>query len=161
EQFNPIIDKETRKDFITEMAHGNKIGDSFVFSGVCTAMLTVKSKVVTAGMFRVFGEATAELSIVATSEPYKQKGYFSVLFKCIEKLLSYLCIKKIVIPASVDAESMWKEKFGFENMTTEQLEEYRKTQPSMMAFMGTSLLVKEVPTGQRTFRNLKTFRLEK
>ncbi|GJX56347.1 increased DNA methylation 1 [Tanacetum coccineum] len=161
EQFNPIIDKETRKDFITEMAHGNNIGDSFEFSGVCTAMITVKAKVVTAGMFRVFGEATAELSIVATSEPYKQKGYFSVLFKCIEKLLSYLCIKKIVIPASVDAESMWKEKFGFENMTTEQLEEYRKTQPSMMAFMGTSLLVKEGPTGQRTFRNLKTFRLEK
>ncbi|GKD11927.1 hypothetical protein Tco_1196334 [Tanacetum coccineum] len=40
---------------------------------VCIAMLTVKSKFVTAGMFRVFGEETAELSIVATSEPYKQK----------------------------------------------------------------------------------------
>ncbi|GJV09437.1 hypothetical protein Tco_1347093 [Tanacetum coccineum] len=40
---------------------------------VCTVMLTVKSEFVTAGMFRVFGEETAELSIVAISEPYKQK----------------------------------------------------------------------------------------
>ncbi|GJW58692.1 hypothetical protein Tco_0105423 [Tanacetum coccineum] len=40
---------------------------------VCTVMLTVKSEFVTVGMFRVFGEETAELSIVAISEPYKQK----------------------------------------------------------------------------------------
>ncbi|GJS21503.1 hypothetical protein Tco_0450135 [Tanacetum coccineum] len=40
---------------------------------ICTAMLTIKSKFVTASMFRVFGEETAELLIVATSEPYKQK----------------------------------------------------------------------------------------
>ncbi|PWA71086.1 Zinc finger, FYVE/PHD-type [Artemisia annua] len=140
EQFKPIIDKETRRDFITRMAHG--------------------SKVVTAGMFRVFGDATAELSIVATSEPYKQKGYFNVLFSCIEKLLSYLCIKKIVLPASVGAKTMWIEKFGFKNMTTGQMEEYRKTQPSMLVFAGTSLLEKGVPIGQRTFRNLRTFKLK-
>ncbi|PWA78440.1 Zinc finger, FYVE/PHD-type [Artemisia annua] len=139
EQFKPIIDKETKRDFITKMANG--------------------CKVVTAGMFRVFGEATAELSIVATSEPYKRKGYFNVLFSCIEKLLSYLCIKKIVLPASVDAKTMWIEKFGFKNLTTGQMEEYRKTQPSMVAFTGTSLLEKGVPIGQTTFRNFRTFKL--
>lgn len=160
EQFNPIIDKETKRDFITRMAHGSKIGESVVFEGVYTAMLTVKSKVVTAGMFRVFGEATAELSMVATSEPYKQKGYFNVLFSCIEKLLSYLCIKKIVLPATVHAKTMWIEKFGFKNLTTEQMEEYRKTQPSMVAFTGTSLLEKGVPIGQRTFRDLRSFKLK-
>ncbi|GJZ93597.1 hypothetical protein Tco_0665800 [Tanacetum coccineum] len=40
---------------------------------ICTAMLTIKSKFVTVSMFRVFGEETAELLIVTTSEPYKQK----------------------------------------------------------------------------------------
>ncbi|PWA83420.1 zinc finger, FYVE/PHD-type [Artemisia annua] len=160
EQFKPIIDKETRRNFIIRMAHGSHIGERVFFEGVYTAMLTVDSKVVTAGMFRVFGDATAELSIVATSEPYKQKGYFNVLFSCIEKLLSYLCIKKIVLPASVGAKTMWIEKFGFKNMTTGQMEEYRKTQPSMLAFGGTSLLEKGVPIGQRTFRNLRTFKLK-
>ncbi|GKE90023.1 15-cis-phytoene desaturase, chloroplastic/chromoplastic, partial [Tanacetum coccineum] len=51
----------------------NNIGDSFEFSRVCIVMLTVKSEFVTAGMFRVFGEEIVELSIVAISEPYKQK----------------------------------------------------------------------------------------
>nr|GEU86331.1 putative reverse transcriptase domain-containing protein [Tanacetum cinerariifolium] len=111
---SPLLIEEQEGTSLQEWNHIDRgtRSDSFVFSGVYTAMLTVKSEVVTAGMFRVFGEATAELSIVATSEPYKQKGYFNVLFNCIEKLLSYLCIKKIVIPTSVDAESMWKEKFA-------------------------------------------------
>ncbi|GKA10959.1 hypothetical protein Tco_0690392 [Tanacetum coccineum] len=63
----------TLKSYSRKHTYMNNIGDSFEFSRVCTAMLTIKSKFVTAGMFRVFGEETAELLIVATSEPYKQK----------------------------------------------------------------------------------------
>nr|GEW20056.1 hypothetical protein [Tanacetum cinerariifolium] len=96
----PLLIKKQERASLQKWHTGTILG-SFELSGVCTAMLTVKSKVVTAGMFRVFGEATVELSIVATSEPYKQKGYFSVLFKCIEKLLSCASKRLLSQPLSM------------------------------------------------------------
>ncbi|KAC9968855.1 hypothetical protein E3N88_45017 [Mikania micrantha] len=45
------------------------------------------------------GEDIAELPIVATSKCNQGKGYFQLLFTCIERLLSSMKIKKIVLPA--------------------------------------------------------------
>ncbi|KAI7751516.1 hypothetical protein M8C21_022428, partial [Ambrosia artemisiifolia] len=78
--FNPIIDSVTGEDFIPSMAYG--------------------SKVITAGMFRVFGREFAELPIVATSRPNQGK----------------LKVKKLVIPAADNAKGMWTKKFGFKKV---------------------------------------------
>nr|GEU97701.1 increased DNA methylation 1-like [Tanacetum cinerariifolium] len=75
--FKPIIDPVTRSDFIESMAYGMEMGGSTMngsdFSGVYCALLTINSKAVTAGLFRVFGRNIAELSIVATSKSYQRK----------------------------------------------------------------------------------------
>lgn len=49
------------------------------------------------------------------------QGYFQILFSCIEKLLSFLNVKSLVLPAAEEAESIWTDKFGFERMKPEQV----------------------------------------
>lgn len=127
------------------------------FSGVYCALLTLNSKAVTAGLFRVFGRNIAELSIVATSKLYQGKGYFNIFFNCFERLLSRLDIKKLLIPASEEAKLMWTQKYGFRDVTRVQLMKYRQTQPSMVEFQGTSLLEKEVPKRETTFEDNVSF----
>ncbi|KAJ0476673.1 putative histone acetyltransferase chromatin regulator PHD family [Helianthus annuus] len=156
--FNPIVDSVTGKDFIESMTYGKSI-DASDFAGVHCAMLTTGSKVVTAGLFRVFGHDIVELPIVATSQTYQGKGYFKLFFTCFEKLLSFLMIKKLVVPAAEDTKAMWTNKFGFRRVTASEQSEYRKKQTSMVAFTGTSLLEKAVPEGLVTFEDNPFFDL--
>ncbi|KVH99943.1 Zinc finger, FYVE/PHD-type [Cynara cardunculus var. scolymus] len=75
-------------------------------------------------------------------------GYFQLLFTCIERLLSSLKIKKIVLPAAEEAKSIWTKKFGFQTIAPEQLGDMRQTCSAMMTFKGTSMLQKEVPEAE-------------
>ncbi|KAG4914946.1 hypothetical protein JHK87_052503 [Glycine soja] len=76
--------------------------------------------VVSAGLLRIFGRNVAELPLVATSRAHQGKGYFEVLFSCIERLLSSLNVEKLVLPAAGDAESIWTMKLGFRKMSEDQ-----------------------------------------
>ncbi|KAF5784098.1 putative histone acetyltransferase chromatin regulator PHD family [Helianthus annuus] len=143
EGFDPIVDATSGRDFIPSMVYGRKIW-SQDFAGMLCAILTVDSKVVTAGTLRVFGEDLAELPIVATSKCNQGKGYFQLLFTCIERLLSSLKVKKIVLPAAEEAKSIWTNKFGFETILPDQLNELRQSCSAMMTFQGTSMLQKEI-----------------
>lgn len=101
------------------------------------------------------------------------QGYFQLLFSCIEKLLSFLRVKSIVLPAAEEAESIWTDKFGFKKIDPElvcrwwifmyayvfravhlfsdteitsiQLSIYRKRCSQLVTFKGTSMLQKRVP----------------
>ncbi|KAL7618973.1 hypothetical protein Lser_V15G03704 [Lactuca serriola] len=99
--FKHIVDSITGSDFI----HGQTMGDSN-FTSVHCAMLTIESKVVTAGMFHVFGEDVAELPMVAISETNRWKvWYCQVFFNCFERLLRYPKVKKMVVPVAKDVKS--------------------------------------------------------
>ncbi|MBA0706778.1 hypothetical protein Golax_018867 [Gossypium laxum] len=118
------------------------------YGGMYCAVLTINSFVVSAGIIRVFGQEIAEIPLVATSMANHGKGYFQLLFSCIEKLLAFLNVKNIVLPAAEEAESIWTDKFGFKKLRPDQLSEYRKSCCQMVIFQGTSMLQKEVPTDQ-------------
>ncbi|KAG5556783.1 hypothetical protein RHGRI_007146 [Rhododendron griersonianum] len=142
--FDPIVDSATGRDFIPSMVYGRNIRGQD-FAGMYCAVLTLNSRVVSAGIFRVFGQEIAELPLVATSSDNQGKGYFQVLFSCIERLLAFLNVKWLVLPAAHEAESIWTQKFGFERMPVEQLSNFRKTCWQMLTFTGTSMLQKMVP----------------
>ncbi|KAL7247969.1 hypothetical protein ACSBR2_002799 [Camellia fascicularis] len=142
--FDPIVDSATGRDFIPSMVYGRNIRGQD-FGGMYCAVLTINSSVVSAGIFRVFGQEIAELPLVATSNGNQGKGYFQILFSCIEKLLAFLNVKSLVLPAAEEAESIWTQKFGFEKMSPEQLSDYRKTCWQMLTFQGTAMLQKRVP----------------
>ncbi|KAL8089919.1 uncharacterized protein LOC141697116 [Apium graveolens] len=143
EQFNPIANSNTRDlDFIPRMVYGGRAGDQ-EFGGMYCAILTVNSSVVSAGLFRIFGQEVAELPLVATGSNYQGLGYFQSLFSCIENLLGSLNVKTLVLPSADEAKSIWTKKFGFEKIDQEQLKTYREHH-QMMVFQGTSMLQKPV-----------------
>ncbi|CAJ2635875.1 unnamed protein product [Trifolium pratense] len=83
-------------------------------------VLIVNSVIVSARLLRIFGCNIVELLLVATSREHQGKGYFQVLFSCIERLLSSLNVEKLVLPAVGDAESIWTKKLGFHKMSEDQ-----------------------------------------
>jgi N-acetylglutamate synthase-like GNAT family acetyltransferase len=83
--------------------------------------LLYSATVVSAGLLRVFGREVAELPLVATRMCSREKGYFQLLFSCIEKLLSSLNVESIVVPAAEEAEPLWMNKFGFRKLAPEQV----------------------------------------
>ncbi|XP_039003037.1 uncharacterized protein LOC120129648 [Hibiscus syriacus] len=144
ERFDPISDSGSSKgDLIPSMVYG-KTFKGQDFSGMYCAILTVNQVVVSAGIFRIFGQQVAEIPLVATSSESQGQGYFQCLFNSIEKLLGFLKVKTIVLPAADEAESIWTKKFRFSKITQEELNNYSRDY-QMMIFQGTSVLKKPVP----------------
>ncbi|XP_038904568.1 uncharacterized protein LOC120090939 isoform X2 [Benincasa hispida] len=141
ECFDPIVAKSGR-DLIPVMVYGRNISGQ-EFGGMYCVVLIVRSIVVSAGLLRIFGREVAELPIVATSREHQGKGYFQVLFSCIERLLSSLNVQNLVLPAAEDAESIWTKKLGFRKMSEEQLIKYMR-EVQLTIFNGTSMLEKVV-----------------
>ncbi|GER48822.1 acyl-CoA N-acyltransferase [Striga asiatica] len=143
DRFDPIADSSTgRLDLIPHMVYGRAFKDQD-FCGMYCATLFVGSVVVSAGIVRIFGEEVAELPLVATKTECQGKGYFQSLYFCIERLLASLGVKDLVLAAADEAESLWKNRFGFEKLGEEELEEYQKKY-QMMIFQGTSVLHKAI-----------------
>ncbi|KAJ1397768.1 Zinc finger, PHD-type [Sesbania bispinosa] len=143
ERFNPIVDSASGLDFIPAMLYGRKINSQY-FGGMYCAVLTVNQVVVCAGAFRVFGQEVAELPLVATTTDSQGQGYFQSLFSCIERVLGSLKVRHFVLPAAVEAESIWTGKFGFTKLDKDEINNYKRYY-RMMIFQGTSMLQKPVP----------------
>nr|XP_029120181.1 increased DNA methylation 1 [Elaeis guineensis] len=146
ESFKPIKDDATGRDLIKAMVYGRKIG-SRDFNGMHCAVLTVNSFVVSVAIFRVLGCQVAEMPLVATCTQDQGMGYFQSLFWCILRTLSHLGVKHFLVPAANDAVSYWRNKFGFEKISRDQLPECTKDL-YLMVFEGTSLLHKQIPAPQ-------------
>ncbi|KAF8091795.1 hypothetical protein N665_0436s0055 [Sinapis alba] len=142
ECFDPIVAKSGR-DLIPVMVYGRNISGQ-EFGGMYCLVLMVNSLVVSAALLRIFGQKVAELPMVATSREYQGRGYFQVLFACIENLLSSLSVENLLLPAAQEAESIWTKKFGFTKMAEHQLNKYQR-EVQLTIFKGTSMLEKKVP----------------
>ncbi|XP_019100768.1 PREDICTED: uncharacterized protein LOC104788956 [Camelina sativa] len=153
--FDPIVDPISGRNLIPRMVYG-KTMQGQDYGGICCAVLTVNATVVTAGLLRVFGREVAELPLVATRMCSREKGYFQLLFSCIEKLLSFLNVESIVVPAAEEAESLWMNKFGFRKLVPEQLSKYIKTCYQMVRFKGSSMLQKPVHSHQVVDNKIET-----
>ncbi|KZV30763.1 hypothetical protein F511_40713 [Dorcoceras hygrometricum] len=143
DRFDPIADSSTsRRDLIPDLVYGRQFKDQDL-GGMYCAILIVNSEVVSAATFRVFGQEVAELPLVATSIDSQGKGYFQSLFFCIETLLKSLDVKDLVLPAAEEVESLWRERFGFQKLSQEQLDQYTESY-QLLIFQGTSVLHKPI-----------------
>ncbi|XP_051148274.1 increased DNA methylation 1-like [Andrographis paniculata] len=143
EQFGEIKLIGKGIDLVPEMVYGKSV-DYLDFFGMHCIVLTVKSNIVCAGIIRIFGEDIAELPLIATKDEEKNKGYCSVLFSCIEHLLSKLNVERILLPAISDAKSMWMDRYGFEVVTPEQLEKYLNNHQKLLMLENTTVLHKSI-----------------
>ncbi|XP_057428918.1 uncharacterized protein LOC130722442 isoform X2 [Lotus japonicus] len=119
ECFNPIVDAASGRDLIPAMVYGRNVRGQ-EFGEMYCALLVVNSSVVSAAMLRIFGSDVAELPLVATSNRNHGKGYFQTLFSCNERLLAFMNVKSLVLPAAEEAESIWTDKFGFSRMKPDE-----------------------------------------
>ncbi|PIA38986.1 hypothetical protein AQUCO_02700278v1 [Aquilegia coerulea] len=145
DSFDPIVERSGR-DLIPAMVYGKSVSGQ-EFGGLYCALISVKSVVVSAGLLRIFGREVAELPLVATTKESQGKGYFQALLSCIERLLCFLNVEKLVLPAAEEAESIWTNKFGFRKMTEDQFQKYTKD-VQLISFKGTIMLEKAVSRGQ-------------
>ncbi|KAF5192024.1 Increased dna methylation [Thalictrum thalictroides] len=143
DRFDPIVDAVTGRDLIPCMVYGRNIRDQ-EFGGMFCAVLTVNSFVVSAGLLRIFGQEVAELPLVATSSDYQGQGCFQTLFSCIERLLGFLNVRNLVLPAAEEAEAIWTDKFGFQKLDHDEMTKYTK-EYQMTIFKETPILHKSVP----------------
>ncbi|CAN1171748.1 Increased DNA methylation 1 [Linum perenne] len=147
ERFDPIVvdgpGRQGDRDLIPSMVHGRNIKGQEL-GGMYCAVLLVNHVVVSAAIFRVFGQELAELPLVATRSQFQGQGYFQVLYDRIEQLLGLLDVKTFILPAAEEAESIWMKKFGFSKMTHDEVLKYRKSYQTMV-FQGTSMLQKPIP----------------
>ncbi|KAL3536373.1 hypothetical protein ACH5RR_004834 [Cinchona calisaya] len=141
ECFDPIIAKCGR-DLIPIMVYGRNISGQ-EFGGMYCTLLIVKSVVVSAGLLRIFGREVAELPLVATSKENQGKGYFLALFSCIERLLSSMDVKNLVLPSAEKAQSIWTKRLGFRKMSNVRVSRYTR-ELEFTVFKGTTMLEKEV-----------------
>ncbi|XP_074588899.1 uncharacterized protein LOC141844801 isoform X1 [Curcuma longa] len=142
ESFDPIVEASTGKDLIPSMVYGRSVKGQD-FAGMYCPVLIVGSCVVSAGLLRFLGRDVAELPLVATSREHQSQGYFQSLFSCIESFLASLGVRRIVLPAAEEAESIWTNKFGFTKISTDQLEAYLQGAHAT-SFHGTTMLCKSI-----------------
>ncbi|KAL8124550.1 hypothetical protein AgCh_012268 [Apium graveolens] len=85
ENFDPIVDVLSGRDYIPSMVYGRNIRGQDL-SGMYCAILTVNSTVVSAGLLRIFGRDLAELPLVATTK--ENQGKLEVFYNKINPLRS-------------------------------------------------------------------------
>ncbi|KAG6401516.1 hypothetical protein SASPL_138374 [Salvia splendens] len=108
-------------------------------------LLPLCSIVVSAALLRIFGKDVAELPLVATDRENQGKGYFQALFSCIERFLSSMTVKHLVLPAAEEAEPMWTNKLGFRKTSHEKVKAEVHERLSANNFQG-DILVREGST---------------
>ncbi|XP_078182549.1 increased DNA methylation 1-like isoform X2 [Carex rostrata] len=145
--FAPIEDTTMKVDLIPQMVKGGK-WKTHDYHGMCCAILTEGSSVVSVALLRIMGKDVAELPLVSTLGDAQGMGYFHCLYNCIEHLLGNLEVKHFVIPAADEAEAFWTSKFGFSKITTQQLTEVLNG-TRMTVFQGASVLHKLIPHRER------------
>lgn len=50
-----------------------------------------------------------------------EQGYFRVLFSLVERVLYHLEVDHLIVPASKEVQSLWKDKLGFVEMAEERV----------------------------------------
>lgn len=146
EQFDPICYGELKQDLIPHMVYGRNLKEK-EFGGMCCAVISVNSTIVSSAVFRVLGKEVVEVPLVATSKDCEGMGYFQCLYLCMERLFEDLGVKNILLPAAEETRSLWMNKFGFSEMPQEEFDDMTKYY-ALMNFDGTSMLNKLVPRSQ-------------
>lgn len=86
------------------------------FCGFYIVVLERDGEVVSVVTIRIFGKRVVEIPFVATKKQCRRQGMCDILMNEIEKLLTYLGVKEIVLPPSRDVIHTWTNSFGFVRM---------------------------------------------
>ncbi|XP_020276719.1 increased DNA methylation 1-like isoform X2 [Asparagus officinalis] len=118
ECFEPLNDPRTQSDVLTDIIfnRGSELR-RLNFQGIYTIILEKGDELISVATFRVYGENVAEMPFIGTRFQFRHQGMCRLLVGELEKLLSALGVKKLVLPAVSELLNTWTGSFGFAQMT--------------------------------------------
>ncbi|XP_010556511.1 PREDICTED: increased DNA methylation 1 [Tarenaya hassleriana] len=135
ECFEPLKDPFTGRDLVQDMIFGGESMRARINSHrFYTVVLLKKKKIVTVATVRVHKD-TAEIPYVATALKYRKHGMCRTMMTELEKQMSMVGVRRLVLPAMTDVLKTWTERFGFSVM--EETERSNLQKHSFLDFYGT------------------------
>ncbi|KAI9111122.1 hypothetical protein K1719_017997 [Acacia pycnantha] len=144
EAFVPIVDRYSGHNVVQSVIYslGSEL-PRIDYSRFYTFILEKDDEVVSAASVRVHGQRLAEMPFMATHKNYQRKGYCGYLLAIVESVLRRrLSVQSLIIPAIPERASMWRDKFGFSDLTTELKRELASF--NILIFLESLLLVKDL-----------------
>ncbi|KAI4327170.1 hypothetical protein L6164_019662 [Bauhinia variegata] len=112
-----------------------------------------EDEIICAACIRVHGRRIAEMPFITTAENYRRQGICGMLLAVIESILCSLKVEKLILPAVMEVQAMWK-KYGFTELESELTREI--TCYNILTFPGLVRLHKDLRqhiTGARDYGN--------
>ncbi|PKA57397.1 hypothetical protein AXF42_Ash013584 [Apostasia shenzhenica] len=118
ECFQTMIEPRTQSDVAEDLIF-NRISElnRLNFWGFYTMLLMKGDELVSVATFRVFGETLAEMPLIGTRIKFRHQGFCRLLMDELQKLLSSLGVRRLLLPAVPELVNTWITKFGFTKMT--------------------------------------------
>ncbi|XP_020252692.1 uncharacterized protein LOC109829986 isoform X3 [Asparagus officinalis] len=119
ECFVSITEPRTQSDLVADLLFNRESElRRLNFYGFYTMLLEKEDELVSVAVFRVYGEKVAEMPLVGTRSKFRHQGMCRLLVSELEKLLSHLAIKNLVLPAVPQLLQTWTSSFRFSKMTS-------------------------------------------
>ncbi|KAM0953674.1 putative histone acetyltransferase chromatin regulator PHD family [Dioscorea sansibarensis] len=118
ECFVTILEPRTNSDISADLIFNRRSElKRLNFPGFYTMVLQKRNELISVASFRVFGDKVAEMPLIGTRVKYRQQGMCRLLVNELEKLLSSLGVKMLVLPAIPQLVQTWTTRFGFTKMS--------------------------------------------
>lgn len=156
ECFEPVKESRNERDIVEDVifCRRSKLR-RLNFKGFYTVLLEKDDELISTATLRVYGEKVAEIPLVGTRFQYRRRGMCHILMHKLEKILTELGVKRLVLPAVSSALHTWTQSFGFSVMT--ESEKLNFLGCTFLDFQGTTmchkLLVKPCSSGNNDGMN--------
>ncbi|XP_010461129.1 PREDICTED: increased DNA methylation 1-like [Camelina sativa] len=130
--FEPTTDHFSGRDLVEELIF--KKDRNGVGRGFYTVLIEKENEPVTVAAVRV-DKDVVEIPLVATLSNYRRSGMCRVLMDELEKQMSQMGVRRLVLPAAQNVVTTWTQRFGFSVMESSERLEFVKH--GMLDFVGT------------------------
>ncbi|CAI8599334.1 unnamed protein product [Vicia faba] len=118
ESFDPIVDAITKREMIEDVVFSRySEHNRSNFSGFYNVILEKMGQVISVATIRIYGPKVAEIVFVATKKQHRRQGMCSLLMDELEKWLTCLEIRSLVLHSSKSTINTWTKSFGFDIMS--------------------------------------------
>ncbi|KAL7602180.1 hypothetical protein Lser_V15G26696 [Lactuca serriola] len=137
ECFEPVKEARTGRDVVEDVifCRWSELR-RLNFKGFYTVFLEKGDELISTATLRVYGEKVAEIPLVGTRFQYRRRGMCHILMHQLEKILTELGVKRLVLPAVSSVLHTWTRSFGFSVMT--ESEKFKLLGFTFLDFQGTT-----------------------
>lgn len=143
ESFDPIVDVITRRELIEDVVFSRySEHNRSNFSGFYNVILEKMGEVVSVATIRIYGPKVAEIVFVATKIQYQRQGMCWLLMDELEKHLTDLEIRSLILHSSKSTINTWTKSFGFAIMSVKDKSQF--INHTLLEFQNTIMCLKSL-----------------